>query len=177
MVFTVVLVIVFTVILMLFYCVFLIMYWSVIFYECICFYLTVSESDIKNCSINQCLFSKYRYGSGYSQSLGSFLANSNKNTPFVERRLKKRNNQWISPDIVRLMYYRDFLHKKAASSKDQWLWKEYQRNRNTVNSAITCAKKMYCDNAIDNNKKPPMMWKNINELIRDKKKKYEVPPD
>ena len=29
-----------------FYCVLLIMYWSVIFYECICFYLTVSESDI-----------------------------------------------------------------------------------------------------------------------------------
>ena len=29
-----------------FHCVFLIMYWSVIFYECICFYLTVSESDI-----------------------------------------------------------------------------------------------------------------------------------
>ena len=39
------LVIVFTVILMLFDCVFLIIYWSVIFYECICFYLTVSESD------------------------------------------------------------------------------------------------------------------------------------
>ena len=36
----------FTVILMLFYCVFFIVYWSVIFYECICFYLTVSESDI-----------------------------------------------------------------------------------------------------------------------------------
>ena len=34
----------------------LIIYWSVIFYECICFYLTVSESDIiklSNQSINQ----------------------------------------------------------------------------------------------------------------------------
>ena len=29
-----------------FYCVFLIIYWSVISYECICFYLTVSESGI-----------------------------------------------------------------------------------------------------------------------------------
>ena len=45
-VFTVVLVIVFTVKLMLFYCVFQIIYLNVIFYECICFYLTVSESDI-----------------------------------------------------------------------------------------------------------------------------------
>ena len=44
--FTVMLVIVFTVILMIFYCVFFIVYWSVIFYECIWFYLTVSESDI-----------------------------------------------------------------------------------------------------------------------------------
>ena len=41
----------------------------------------------------------------------------------------------------------------------------------TVNSAITCAKKSYYDNAIDNNKNDPrMMWKKINKLIRDKKK-------
>ena len=69
------------------------------------------------------------------------------------------------------MYHRDFLHKKAVSSKYQSLWKEYQRAWNTVNSAITCAKKSYYDNAIDNNKNDPrMMWKKINELIRDKKK-------
>ena len=45
-VFAVVLVIVITVILMRFYCVSLIINWSVIFYECNCFYLTVSENDI-----------------------------------------------------------------------------------------------------------------------------------
>ena len=42
----------------------------------------------------------------------AFLATSNKNAPFVQRRLKKRNNPWISSDIVKLMYHRDFLHKK-----------------------------------------------------------------
>ena len=64
-----------------------------------------------------------------------------------------------------------FYIKKAVSSKDQSLWKEYQRARNTVNSAINCAKKSYYDNAIDNNKNDPrMMWKKINELVRDKKK-------
>ena len=62
-----------------------------------------------------------------------------------QRRLNKRNNPWISPDIVKLMYHRDFLHKKAVSSKYQSLWKEYQRAWNTVNSAITCAKKSYYD--------------------------------
>ena len=60
MVFTVMLVIVFTVILMLFYCVFLIIYWSVIFYECICFYLTVSESDIIKLFIELWHFWRYQ---------------------------------------------------------------------------------------------------------------------
>ena len=69
------------------------------------------------------------------------------------------------------MYRRDFLHKKAVSSKDQTLWKEYQRARNNVNAAITLAKKRYYDDAIDHNKNDPrMMWKKINELIRDKTK-------
>ena len=39
-----------------FYCGFFIIYWGVIFYECICFYVTVLESDIINLfnqSINQ----------------------------------------------------------------------------------------------------------------------------
>ena len=69
------------------------------------------------------------------------------------------------------MNRRDFLHKKAVSSKDQTLWKDYQRARNSVNAAITLAKKRYYDNAIDHNKYVPrMMWKKVNELIRDKKK-------
>ena len=101
----------------------------------------------------------------------TLLTLSHKHAPFVERRLKKRNNPWVSPDIVKLMYRRDFLHKKAVSSKDQTLWKEYQRARNNVNAAITLAKTRYYDDAIDHNKNNPrMMWKKINELIRDKKK-------
>ena len=43
--------------------------------------------------------------------------------------------------------------------------KEYQCARNTVDPAITCAKKRYYDNAIDYNKHDPrMMWKTINYL-------------
>ena len=98
----------------------------------------------------------------------TFLALSHKHAPLVERRLKKRNNPWVSPDIVKLMYRRDFLRKKAVSSKEQTLWKEH---RNNVNVAITLAKKRYYGNAIDHNKNDPrMMWKKINELIWDKKK-------
>ena len=47
----------------------------------------------------------------------TFLALSHKHAPFVERRLKKRNNPWISPDIVKLMYHRDFYTKKQFQVK------------------------------------------------------------
>ena len=52
-----------------------------------------------------------------------FLKVSNKHAPIAERRLKSRNNPWMTPNIVKLMYRRDFLHKRAVTLKDESSWK------------------------------------------------------
>ena len=94
--FTVMLVIVFTVILMLFYCVFFIVYWSVIFYECIWFYLTVSESDIIK------LFNLYidiLHIQGYSTQVN---INNMAYTTSMSNHLRKRNKQNIPGILFRL---------------------------------------------------------------------------
>ena len=132
---------------------------------------TVFLNDVKNndCFLN--LIKETDVVRGWGVWKETFLTLSHKHAPFVERHLKKWNNPWVWPDIVKLMYRQDFLHKKAVSGKDKTLWKDYQRARNSVNAAITLAKKRYYDNAIDHNTNDPrMMWKKINELIWDKKK-------
>ena len=69
---------------------------------------------------------------GWYMWQNKFLKVSNKHAPIVERRLKSRNNPWITPNIVTLMYRRDFLHKRAVILKDESAWEEYKNMRNKL---------------------------------------------
>ena len=85
-----------------------------------------------------------------------------------QNRLSSRPEMWSSGLTLAMIYILNFQGQIWILL---YLWKEYQRARNSVNAAITLAKKRYYDNAIDHNKNDPrMIWKKINELIRDKKK-------
>ena len=64
---------------------------------------------------------------GWYMWKNEFLKISNKHAPIVERRLKSRNNPWITPNIVKSMYRRDFLHKRAVTLKDESAWEEYKK--------------------------------------------------
>ena len=56
-------------------------------------------------------------------------------------RVKNRHNPWITPDIIKEMYERDYTHKKAkAIVNDDNLWNEYRRLRNSVTSKIEHSK-------------------------------------
>ena len=99
-----------------------------------------------------------------------FLKISNKHAPFVERRLKSRSNPWITPNIVKLMYRRDFLHKRAVTLKDESAWDEYKNMRNAVNREVNTTKRIYYDNVVTlNRNEPKILWRKINDLVREKK--------
>ena len=49
---------------------------------------------------------------GWYMWKNEFLKISNKHAPIVERRLKSRTNPGITPNIVKLMYQRDFFIKE-----------------------------------------------------------------
>ena len=78
---------------------------------------------------------------GWYMWKNEFLKISNKHAPIVERRLKSRNNPWITPNIVKLMYRRDFLHKRVTL-KDESAWEEYKNIRNTVNREVISRKEI-----------------------------------
>ena len=54
----------------------------------------------------------------------------NKNAPIKVARLKKRSNPWITPDVVKLMYKRDYVHAKAVRTKSDILFDQYRSLRN-----------------------------------------------
>jgi hypothetical protein len=106
---------------------------------------------------------------GWSQWKNEFLKVCDKHAPLVERRLKPRNNPWITSDIIKKMYHRNFIHDKATRNKDV-LWNEYKQLRNSINSDIKTAKRLYYDEEINRAKcSPKLMWRKINSLIRNNK--------
>ena len=88
-----------------------------------------------------------------------FLKHCNNHPPFVERRLKSRSNPWMTPNIVKSMYRRDFLHKKAVMSNDPFAWEQYKCLRNAVNSEVNTAKRNYYENVVTLNRNDPKsLW-------------------
>ena len=65
-----------------------------------------------------------------------FLTVSNKCAPFETRRLKNRNNPWIDNNIVRLIYKRDHLKRKAVKFKSDELWESYKQIWNSVTELL-----------------------------------------
>ena len=101
-----------------------------------------------------------------------FFAVCNKHAPVQTRRLKNRNNPWITPEIVKLMYERDYLKKKAVKLKCSDLWDKYVVTRNKVTKLIRESKLEYASIAVSQNKNDSKkMWKALNRLTgRDHRK-------
>ena len=78
-----------------------------------------------------------------------FLTVSIKRAPFETRRLKNRNNPWIDNNIVRLIYKRDYLKRKAVKYKSDELWESYKQIRNTVTDFSRSNKIKYYGNCIE----------------------------
>ena len=81
----------------------------------------------------------------------------------------------MTPNIVKSMYRRDFLHKKAVTSNDPFAWEQYKCLRNAVNSEVNTAKRNYYENVVTLNRNDPKsLWKKINDLIRERKSQNSI---
>ena len=54
-----------------------------------------------------------------------------------------------------LIYKRDFLKKKAASTNDPSIWKQFIDARNKANNSVKKAKRKYFSESLDANKSDP----------------------
>jgi hypothetical protein len=100
----------------------------------------------------------------------NFLQISDKYAPFTNKRLKNRSNPWITPDIIKLIYRREYLHKKALKATNEneknSYWSDYKKTRNLVTKTIREAKLEFYSNATNkcyNNSRK--LWSYIRQAI------------
>ncbi len=95
----------------------------------------------------------------------------NQHAPIKHVRVRNRNNPWVTADIIKLMYKRDYVHGIAVKNNDPHLYAEYCLLRNQVTSSIQESKRSYYESEIKlNENKKGGTWKVLNKLIPSKSK-------
>ena len=88
-----------------------------------------------------------------------------KHATLKTKRIRNNRSPWITNELLREIYKRDFLKKKATSTNDPLIWKEFKDARNKVNNSIKKAKRKYFSEKLDAGKcDPHKTWRLINEL-------------
>ena len=76
---------------------------------------------------------------------------------------------------MREIHKRDFLKKKAASTNDPSIWKQFKDARNRASNLVKKAKRKYFSETLDTNKSDPRKtWRLINELQSRQSKSTKV---
>ena len=115
---------------------------------------------LENDSITNTDWPEHMLSEKWDKFKNVFLTVSNNCAPFETRRLKNRNNPWIDNNILRLIYKRDHLKRKAVKYKSDVLWESYKQIRNSVTELIRSSKKKYYENGIEeNHSNPKCVWK------------------
>ena len=78
-----------------------------------------------------------------------------KHAPLKTKRIRNKRSPWITIELLREIYKRDFLKKKATSTNDPLIWKEFKGARNKVNNSIKKAKRKYFSEKLDASKCNP----------------------
>ena len=86
---------------------------------------------------------------------GNLASVIDKHAPFKTKRVKNKRSPWITNELLREIHKRDFLKKKAASTNDPSIWKQFKDARNKANNSVKKAKRKYFSENLDANKSDP----------------------
>ena len=104
-----------------------------------------------------------------------FLLISDMHAPQMTRKVRSEYAPWITENIKRHIYHRDFLKKKAVKTGSSNLHDAYKRARNDLNRLIEKTKTEYFTSIINNTaKNPKEMWKTINKITNKKSKTTNI---
>ena len=102
----------------------------------------------------------------------SFLEICNEVAPIKEIRVKKRVNPWMTPEIVKLIYKRDYLKHKFDVSKSPQILDEYRVIRNNITQMVRENKRRYYNDVTEKYKgNSKELWKELQVVIG--KDKYQ----
>ena len=62
---------------------------------------------------------------GWGNWKEEFLKICDHHAPMVEKRLRNRSSPWITPQIIKMMYQRDYMHRKAVDTQCD-IWQKYR---------------------------------------------------
>jgi hypothetical protein len=93
---------------------------------------------------------------------------SNLHAPKRKIKIKSRNNPWFTKDLIASIHHRDYLHKKATTSKYHSDMVSYRQKRNKVNSDIFKAKRKYYHEAITRSGNSRDMWAKLRSILPTK---------
>ena len=133
--------------------------------------------DLKNClNLNDILTSNLSVNEMWTKWKTSFDEVCNSHAPMKECRVKDRHNPWITSDVVKLMYKRDYLKKKYDKLKLPHILSEYRRTRNNVTKVIKNKKRKYFSTVTEKYKgDSKKLWKEINKFIGRKSTNTDIP--
>ena len=95
--------------------------------------------------------------------------------PLRTKRVKNKRSPWITNELLHEIHKRDSLKKKAASTNDLSIWKQFKDARNKANNLVKKAKRKYFSENLDANKSDPRKsWRLINELQSRQSKSAKV---
>ena len=78
-----------------------------------------------------------------------------KHAPLQNKRVSKKHSPWITHELTRKIYERNYMKKIAIQENNTTAWERYKQARNEVNNAIKSAKKQYFMHNLEMNKKNP----------------------
>ena len=99
-----------------------------------------------------------------------FLQIADKHAPRRSRRVKTDQQPWLTDEIKKLSYHRDYLKRKAVKLNSSWFHSAYKKCRNEVTKQIKKAKIRYFKTNLQNSKRSKESWKFINKLLNKTQK-------
>ncbi len=94
-----------------------------------------------------------------------FMSVADRHAPIIEKRVRGKSLPWITHYIKDLMKQRDYHHRKAISTNEEFHWSNYRRLRNTVTTKLRKEKEIYYKTQLTGKIEAKEMWKTINELL------------
>ena len=92
--------------------------------------------------------------------------------PLKHYRVKQEKEPWITPPLLELIKDKDNALRKAKRKNDENLWKEAKRLRNDCTKRLRNARAEYIKENLENNQgNSKKFWKNIQDIIPNKKNK------
>ena len=108
----------------------------------------------------------------------AFLSICNKHAPLKQSRVRDKLSPWMTPDVIEMIYKRDYLKRVAVRSKSLSDLVEYRKLRNYITVFIRKKKQCYFDDVSKKHiNNPKALWNELHKVTGISKSYDGLPND